>query len=305
MKATVEFTGALSERKKSAPVAVWLRGSGAAPGEPPEPFDSSFVSESLDLGVSLPFPAFGPEDPAALTRSLPTLQPINVTYSSRHLAISSLLHLKLSLLSPPSSLTIIAVEVFINQRFTAHYEEQNVTANPRPRLYRLAHVRRDRGRSISRPALLADSPLPPSPSPSPGPSAPAHLHGLPIPIPHPGEPRQRGLRRASLVGNGSSPGASQVRLPSVGESGVGAEAVQEPELLGFELEKPDSRDESQEQTWSRGGRDAAVRLEAEEEWTAEAMFRLPTDETIRPSTLKGTQTPLVVTHEVSRAFLKA
>jgi hypothetical protein len=52
VKATVDFVGALSERKKSAPVALWLRASSVAPGEPPEPFDSSFVSESAELGVS-------------------------------------------------------------------------------------------------------------------------------------------------------------------------------------------------------------------------------------------------------------
>jgi len=52
VKATVEFAGALSERKKSAPVALWLRASSAAPGELPEPFDSSFTNESFELGVS-------------------------------------------------------------------------------------------------------------------------------------------------------------------------------------------------------------------------------------------------------------
>ncbi len=53
VKAAVEFVGTLSERKKSAPVALWLRALAAAPGDPPEPFDSSFVNESAELGVSV------------------------------------------------------------------------------------------------------------------------------------------------------------------------------------------------------------------------------------------------------------
>ena len=230
---------------------------------------------------------------------MPRLQPINVTYSSRNLAISSLLLLKLSLLAPPTALTIVAVDVFINQRFTAHYEETNVTARPRPRLYRLTKIKRDR--SASRPPPPPPESPAASPQPSPGPSAPATLHGSPIPIPHPGEPRQRALRRPSLVptasGNGNGRGSSPAPPPAPPSAGSPATAQADPE--GYELDRPDSRDENQEQTWSRGGRERAVRLEAEEEWTYEAMVRLPTDETIRPSTLKGTNTPLVVTHEVS------
>jgi len=189
----------------------------------------------------------------------------------------------MNLLSPPDPFIILAVEVFVNQRFTAHYTEEDRTARPRPRLYRLARVRRDCSASRAR---LPDSPSP-SPVPSPSPAAPAALHGSPIPVPHPGEPRRK-ARRPSFAPHGSTPGPSQAGLPS----------ALVPEPAGFELDRPDSRGESQEQTWSRGGREAAVRLKAEEEWAYEAMFRLPTDETIRPSTLKGAHTPLVVSHEV-------
>ncbi|KAK4700513.1 hypothetical protein P7C70_g5733, partial [Phenoliferia sp. Uapishka_3] len=115
VKATIQCSSGIMSTFLSPPVALYLTANQTPLNEPPEPLEIAIEHFSEELG------------------------PIGVGISSPHFTVASLLSLRLSLLGPPTSLTIHSISCYITQTFALHYDDGRVF-NPDARKYPLKAI---------------------------------------------------------------------------------------------------------------------------------------------------------------------